>query len=120
MGRSKIRFHSLSLIDTDAFVTFELFQCRLTHRLAEWISRSNDAIKRRCKMDDRRHARLLFKTVSWAAINHGRAALSRPINGSAFERDTMPTTKDDIDTLISNRRLIVTSRWHSACRGDEQ
>lgn len=70
-------------------------------------------------MDDRRHARLLFKTVSWAAINHGRAALSRPINGSAFESDTMPTTKDDIDTLIPNRRLIVTSRWHSACR-DEQ
>lgn len=42
-----------------------------------------------------------------AAINHGRAALSQPINVPLLRRRTMAATKDDIDTLISHWGLIV-------------
>lgn len=48
------------------------------------------------KMDGRRHA-LLFKTVSRVSINHGRGALSRPINSLYFNA-----------TQYHRRKMILT------------
>lgn len=48
------------------------------------------------KMDERRHA-LLFKTVSRVSINHGRGALSRPINNLYFNA-----------TQYHRRKMILT------------